>query len=580
MKVAHLTTVDLSLRYLVFPQLKGTHDLGVETIGISSPGPWVEGLESDGIRHVALESSTRGMNPLADLKAAVELWKVIRRERPDILHTHNPKPGLYGRVIGRLLRVPIVVNTVHGLYATPTDPWLKRAIVYSLEAFASRFSHGELVQSGEDVATMKRLRLAPHRRIHHLGNGVDLSRFDPDRITIDERKKIRAELGATDDQAVVGMVGRLVAEKGYPEFLEAVETLDDRYVAVCIGPDDEDKADALPRDLIERAKKAGVRFLGMRTDVDRLYAAMDIFVLPSHREGFPRSAMEAAAMGLPVIATDIRGCRDVVDPGVNGLLVPVSDPESLARAITQIGDDKTQRELMGEAGRQRAAERFDENMVVTKVLATYARLAREKGINFPSTGAEVELRPADPADAKTLARLHSDGISTGFLPKLGQRFMTRLYRALIAHKNGRVIVADDGTGPVGFVAGVLSTGTFYKEFIKRHGIAAGFAALPKAIRPSIAKRVWESLRYEGSEEAAAELLATSLIPEMRGKGLGTLMGKRFLDDLSAMGSGNVRVVVGAANAQAIAAYRKMGLEDAGTIEVHAGEPSAVLIWRD
>ncbi|MDJ0953329.1 MAG: GNAT family N-acetyltransferase [Acidimicrobiia bacterium] len=579
MKVAHLTTVDLSLRYLVFPQLAATRDLGIDTIGVSAPGPWVPGLEEDGIRHIPLPASTRGMNVLADLRAAGQLWRVVRRERPDILHTHNPKPGLYGRVLGRLAGVPIVVNTVHGLYATPEDRFLKRLVVYALEAVASRFSHAELVQSAEDVATIERLHLAPAGRVHHLGNGVDLARFDPDRFSNEERTRARKEIGAGPDEVVVGMVGRLVAEKGYPEFLEAVGRLDDRYVAVCIGPDDEDKSDALPRDLVAKAEEQGVRFLGMRTDVDRLYAAMDVFVLPSHREGFPRSAMEAAAMGLPVIATDIRGCRDVVAPDENGILVGVGAATELVAAIERLGNDGELRRRMGEAGRRRALTHFDESSVVGRVLATYRRLAQQKGVSMPgAAGGDVAVRTAVAADAPTLARLHSEGISTGFLPSLGPRFMTRLYRALIDFSDGLVLVLDDGSGPVGFVAGVLDTGAFYKHFLRHHGIAAGMAALPRAVRPSVSKRAWESLRYEGADDAAAELLATALEPEMRGRGLGTELGARFLTQLGERGAEAVRVVVGSSNGQAIAAYRKMGFATAGTIEVHAGEESTVMLW--
>lgn len=581
MKVAHLTTVDLSLRFLVYPQLAATRDLGIDTLGISAPGEWVEGLEADGIRHVPLYSSTRGMNPLADLRAAVELWRVLRRERPDILHTHNPKPGLYGRVLGRLARVPIVVNTVHGLYATPTDRWLKRAVVYTLEAIASRFSDVELVQSEEDVATMRRLRLARKDHITHLGNGVDLTRFDPDRISDGRRSEIRHGLGARDDQIIIGIVGRLVAEKGYPEFLEAVSRLDDRYFAICVGPDDEAKADALPRELITKAERDGARFLGMRTDVDELYRAMDVFVLPSHREGFPRSAMEAAAMGLPVVATDIRGCRDVVVSESNGLLVPVGDPDAIAAAIAKIGEDAQLRSAMGTAGKQRARDWFDEQAVVARVISTYRRMARAKGLSLPGNGdGDITIRAAVAADAGVCARLHSDGIRSGFLPTLGIRFLSHLYRALIDFDDGLVLVADDGHGPVGFVAGVVDTGAFYRQFIRRHGIAAGLAALPKAMRPGVAKRVWESLRYTsaGDTGPAGELLATALVERVRGRGLGTRLGEEFLAGLHRMGAESVQVVVGAGNGRAIAAYRKMGFLPSGTMEVHHGEESAVMTW--
>ena len=121
-KVAHLTTVDLSLRYLVLPQMTAAGRLGWEAIGISAPGPYVAEVEAAGVRHIALPTSSRGWGLRRDLGAARDLWKILRAEQVDILHTHNPKPGLYGRILGRLAGVPVVVNTVHGLYATEDDP--------------------------------------------------------------------------------------------------------------------------------------------------------------------------------------------------------------------------------------------------------------------------------------------------------------------------------------------------------------------------------------------------------------------------------------------------------------------------
>src|SRR4051812_7532499 len=123
--VAHLTTIDLSLRFLLMAQLVGARDAGYDVVGISAPGPWVAELEAEGIRHLPLHSSTRAADPRADVRAARELWAVLRRERPTVLHTHNPKPGLYGRVLGRAAGVPVVVNTIHGLYATADDPLAK-----------------------------------------------------------------------------------------------------------------------------------------------------------------------------------------------------------------------------------------------------------------------------------------------------------------------------------------------------------------------------------------------------------------------------------------------------------------------
>ena len=398
-KVMHLTTVDSSLRYLLRPQLTAVRDRGGEALGVSAPGPDVESLERDGIRHVPLTASTREMDPLADLRAAAQLWRILRRERPDVLHTHNPKPGLYGRVVGRAARVPIVVNTNHGLYATEADGRLRRTVVLALEAVAARFSHAELVQNTEDLGLLVRRRVNVRRRTRLLGNGIDLRRFRPDALGSVGRAALRAELGAGSGDVVVGMVGRLVAEKGVLELLAAARVLDDRYVVVVIGPDDPAKPDALDRETVREAEAAGVRFLGLREDVDRLYGAMDLFVLPSWREGFPRAAMEAAASGLPVIATDVRGCRQVVDHGVTGLLVPSRDPDALAKAIHTLGEDPTARAAHGAAGAAKARREFDERRVVQIVLHTYASIADRKGLDLLAVAlrATIPVTRAPPA---------------------------------------------------------------------------------------------------------------------------------------------------------------------------------------
>lgn len=389
MTVAHLTTVASSLRYLLYPQLTAVRDLPGTAMGISAPGPDVDTLVANGIQHVALASSTRSMNPLADVKAAAELWRILRRHNVDVLHTHNPKPGLYGRVVGRLARVPVVVNTNHGLYATEMDrPW-RRALVLALEAVAARFSDAELIQNPEDFELLTRWHLNPPRRTRLLGNGIDLTRFQSSSMQRDTRMALRAEVGADDGTVLVGMVGRLVVEKGYRELIRAAKILrhryppvrpgSSRYLVVAVGPHDPEKSDALHRDEMRQAEGAGVVWLGHRDDVEALYRAMDLFVLPSHREGFPRAAMEAAASGLPIVASNVRGCRQVVDDGVTGLLVPLRDAEALAKAIAELGEDPERRLAMGKAAVAKARERFDERQVVRIVLEIYARVAARKG---------------------------------------------------------------------------------------------------------------------------------------------------------------------------------------------------------
>lgn len=375
-RLLHVTTVDMSLELLLGPQLRAFSEAGYEVIGASAPGAWTEGLEADGIRCLPLKHATRAMSPGRDLLFLAELWRLFRRLRPDIVHTHNPKPGLYGRLAGRAARVPNVVNTVHGLYATRDDPFFKRAVVYSLERLAASFSDAELVQNPEDIPTLRRLRI-PKRKITLLGNGVDLARFRRPADADDIRSSVRSELGIGDDEIVVGAVGRLVWEKGYRELFEAMAVVRRRMPRarlLVVGPSDPDKADAVDAEAIAVAEAAGVVFAGERSDVVDLYTAMDVYVLASHREGFPRSAMEAAAMGLPIVATDIRGCRQVVEDGATGLLVHVDAAPELASALFRLVSDSALRQRYGAAAHEKAEVEFDQQDVIDTTLAVYERL--------------------------------------------------------------------------------------------------------------------------------------------------------------------------------------------------------------
>lgn len=375
--LVHLTTTDISLELLLGPQLSAFIEAGYEVIGMSASGPFVDAIRARGVEHIALTNATRSMAPHRDLLAVGELTRLFRRLRPDIVHTHNPKPGLYGRLAARAAGVPVIVNTVHGLYAQPDDSWKRRWPVYALERLASTCSGAELVQNEEDLETLATVLRVPRHKLTLLGNGIDLERFTTTGAA-DRRGAVRRELGLGPDAVVVGAVGRLVIEKGYVELFDAwekVRAAEPDAVLLVVGPDDDAKADALPSGLVERARRGGVRFLGMRDDVDDLYHAMDIYVLASHREGFPRSAMEAAACGLPIVATDIRGCRQVVDQGVTGTLVPVRDVDRLAGAMGQLIEDPELRSSMSRAAVERAASHFDQQRVIDITLETYQRLA-------------------------------------------------------------------------------------------------------------------------------------------------------------------------------------------------------------
>jgi glycosyltransferase involved in cell wall biosynthesis len=376
-RLVHVTTTDMSLALLLGPQLRAFARAGMEVIGVSAAGPFVDQLTANGIRHEPLRHATRSVNVTQDVLALGELTRLLRRLRPDIVHTHNPKPGLYGRLAARVARVPVVVNTIHGLYATEDDPVLRRAAVYGVERFASLFSDAELVQNEEDIAVLRRLHV-PADKIVLLGNGIDLARFVvPDAAG---RARARAALAVAPDQVVVGFVGRLVWQKGLRELFEAAAILRHRCPevrVVVIGPQDSDKADGLTTADLDAARATGnIDFLGRRDDVEDLYGGFDLFVLPSYREGFPRAAMEAAASAVPVIATDVRGCRQVVDDGITGRLVPVGDGRAVAEAVAELAGSGAgdRRRSMGEAGRRKAEVEFDDRLVVNTTLSVYQRL--------------------------------------------------------------------------------------------------------------------------------------------------------------------------------------------------------------
>jgi len=375
-RLVHVTTVDMSLVLLLGPQLRAFAEAGMEVIGVSAPGPFVPQLEAWGIRHEPLRHATRSAAVGQDVMALVELWQLFRRLRPDIVHTHNPKPGFYGRVAARAAGVPGVVNTVHGLYASPEDRSSRRAVVYALERVASLCSGAELVQNPDDLRVLARLGV-PSDKLVLLGNGVDLQRFRPE-ADEQRRRRARADLGVDVDAVVVGTVARLVWQKGFHELFAAAEQLRGTHpdvVFVVVGESDPDKADAIaPEELAAARRRGRIVFAGGRDDMEHVYPGFDLFVLPSYREGFPRSAMEAAASGLPVIATDIRGCRQVVSHGQSGLLVPLHDSVRLATAIAELVVDPALRQRMGTAGRRKAESEFDDRTVVSKTLDAYERV--------------------------------------------------------------------------------------------------------------------------------------------------------------------------------------------------------------
>jgi glycosyltransferase involved in cell wall biosynthesis len=381
MRVIHITSSDMSLRYLLLDQLLYLQGRGHEVSGVSAGGPWIEAVRAAGIP-VTTIPLTRQVTPFQDMRSLGRLVATFVRQRPDVIHTHTPKATLLGQWAARAAGVPHRVHTIHGLYfpghMRPETRWR----YLWLERAQMAPAHLVLSQNEEDVATVARERIFDPRRVRYIGNGIDIERFHPRNRGADRVARMRATLGIPATHTVVGMVGRMTGEKGYREYFKAaaiVRASNPAVTFLAIGPNEPWKPDAISEaDAVALGLHDGLLALGHREDMAELYAAMDVLVLPSHREGFPRAPMEAAATGLPVIVSDERGCRATVVDGESGLLVPLRDPASLADAIQRLVVDPALRTRMGLRGRELALERFDQRLVFERVAQAYEDVVRSR----------------------------------------------------------------------------------------------------------------------------------------------------------------------------------------------------------
>lgn len=375
--LVHLTTVPMTLRCIA-GQAAYLHRAGFEVHVISSPGEELNGFaEREGVIAHAVPMLRR-ITPLRDLVALVRLWKILRAIRPAIVDAHTPKAGLLGMLAAWLARVPVRIYHMHGLPMV-TRTGLRRQLLRWTEAIAALASHRVLCVShsvrevaiAEGICGDQKVKVLLGGSI----NGVDAQgRFrlvDPA-----QRRATRQSLGIDDDCRVVGFIGRVVREKGVVELVESWRQLraefPDLHLLV-VGPFESE--DPLPKDT-ERVLKTDphIHLLGLDWDTPRLYSAMDLVVLPTYREGFPVVPLEAAAMGLPVVGTQVPGCRDAIRDGVTGTLVAPRDPYSLTRAIRRYLDNAQLRREHGDSGRARMVREFHREQLWGALLAEYRSL--------------------------------------------------------------------------------------------------------------------------------------------------------------------------------------------------------------
>jgi len=282
----------------------------------------------------------------------------------------------------KMAGVPCTINTIHGFYFTGESPRWRRKFFITLEKIAALCSTLILSQNKEDMATAIRHRIGSREKIHYLGNGLDLTRFDPARFSHEFIRAKKKTLGIPPAVPVIGIVGRLVEEKGYPELFEALRHILKIFptaLLLVVGPEEPGKKDRINRKSVQQYGIAdNILFVGQRTDMPELYAVMDVFVLPSHREGFPRTILEASAMGKPIIATSIRGCREAVEHMKTGILVPPRDAEKLAKILQVFLSRPEYAAKMGKGAREKAQREFDEQHIFRRIKERYERVIADR----------------------------------------------------------------------------------------------------------------------------------------------------------------------------------------------------------
>lgn len=347
--------------------------------GESSMSFVAEGL---GVRVVPLAELGREISPLRDVVAAVKLAKLVRAERPQILHTHTAKAGTIGRMAALLAgrsRPTIVVHTFHGHVLQGYFDPARAAFFRLLEKGLARVSTALVAVSPEVRDELVRLGVAPASKFVVIRLGIELEK----RVHAEPglREESRRQLGVASGRFLVGWVGRMTAVKRVDDVLLSFAGLRARGVdaVLCLVGDGPDR-----EPMEKRARELGIirhcLFLGYQEEVAPFYAAFDAVVLPSANEGTPVSVIEALAAGTPVVATRVGGVPDVLQEGVDGFLVAMGDVEALAERLARLAFDPELRTRMGEAGRARILERYAVDRLIDDVDALYRSLLEAKGL--------------------------------------------------------------------------------------------------------------------------------------------------------------------------------------------------------
>ncbi|PJH75067.1 MAG: glycosyltransferase family 1 protein [Anaerolineae bacterium CG_4_9_14_0_8_um_filter_58_9] len=376
MKIILFANTDWYLYNFRLALAQALRERGDQVTLLSPNGPYAARLQELGFRWIQFPMARRNLNPLLEADTILRLADLYRRERPELVHHFTVKCVLYGSLVSRLLGIRSVVNSVTGLgyvftegYGSPPKyggsrrRWLQRIVKLFYRILLRRTY--VIFQNPDDQAIFILNELVdPQRAALIRGSGVDILRFSP-----------RPE---EEGLPVVILPARLLWDKGVAEFVQAARLLRAEGVQarfVLVGDSDPENPSSVPLAQIQEwEREAVIEWWGWVEDMAEAYAKAHIVCLPSYREGLPKTLIEAAACGRPIIASDVPGCREVVRLGENGLLVPSHDPFALADAIRLLIKNPTLRQEMGTRGRDIAVKEFPTAQIIAQTLAVYQSL--------------------------------------------------------------------------------------------------------------------------------------------------------------------------------------------------------------
>lgn len=341
---------------------------GFEPVLVSPPGKYVSRVIAEGFRWLEWQIDRQSSHFFTELSSMFSLWRIFHRERPALVHLHTIKPVLYGSLAARLAGVPGIVRSITGRgYVFISDERRARHLRFIVKHLYRFLQTGVTIFENEaDLRFFLEQNMVCSTTAHLIeGVGVDTDYFSP--------------LPEPEGTPLVLFASRLLWDKGVGVLVEAARILHTRLKlrVVLAGEPDTGNPASIPLETLHAWQSEGVvEWWGWQEDMRPAYAACHLVTLPSFGEGLPTTLLEAGACGRAVVATDVAGCRDVVEDGVNGLLVPPGDAQALAKAIEHLLCDSALRRRMGLAGRQRVEERFSDNLINARTLEVYASLLK------------------------------------------------------------------------------------------------------------------------------------------------------------------------------------------------------------